>query len=190
MLFKVMYCLKINLLSLLTSAARAGGVYRLIHIQGQMTAKCWSYSIATQFHFNTMHCSLWGFYQGIGQMCLLTDWLLMCTVPYVHNIRHLYTNSRICSSLCRKVVMMSDWQHWKRWRDFVLPLSLNHKNDNKAQNREKQQDQLFKNLSSLDWTEANANGNSVPEEMKLYMELIIFPSWVHLIPIKLGLSSV
>lgn len=49
--------------------------------------------------------------------------------------------------------MMSDWQYWKKWRDFVLPLSLDHKNDNKAQNREKEQDQLFKKsfFLRLDW---------------------------------------
>lgn len=57
--------------------------------------------------------------------------------------------------------MVSDWQHWKRWRDFVLPWSLDHKNDNKTQNREKQKDKLIKSLSSLGWTDANVKENSV-----------------------------
>lgn len=87
--------------------------------------------------------------------------------------------------------MVSDWQHWKRWRDFVLPWSLDHKNDNKTQNREKQKDKLIKSLSSLGWTDANVKENSVPEEMKLYVVLIILiPGRVHLIWIKLVFSSV
>lgn len=57
--------------------------------------------------------------------------------------------------------MVSAWQHWKRWRDFVLPRSLDHKNDNKTQNREKQKDKLIKSLSSLGWTDANVKENSV-----------------------------
>lgn len=87
MLFKVMYCLKINLLSLLTSAAGPGDVYKHMQIQGQKTAvSCWNCSTAAQIYLNTMQCSFGGFYQVSGQMYLLMYTLLMCTVLYVHNI--------------------------------------------------------------------------------------------------------
>lgn len=87
MLFKVMYCLKINLLSLLTSAAGAGDVYKHIQIQGQKAAiSCRNCSIAARFHLNTMHCSFGGFYQVNGQMCLLMYTMLISTVSNVQNI--------------------------------------------------------------------------------------------------------
>lgn len=87
--------------------------------------------------------------------------------------------------------MMSDWQRWKKWRNFELPWSLDHMSDNKTQNRDKQQDELLKNLSSLDWTDANVNQNLVPEELKLYMVFVILIlSRVHFIWIKIGFSSI
>lgn len=87
MLFKVMYCLKINLLSLLTSAMGTGDVYKHSQIQGQKAAiSCWNCSVAAQFYLNTMHCLFGRFCQVNGRMRLLMYALLMCTVPYVHNI--------------------------------------------------------------------------------------------------------